>query len=628
MTSCTRMPTFFRHLLSALFSLTVASLCASQPPSTFSNLGYLATGGVNGISANGQVIFGHVYDFSPETTVERTHVWQLTPDGWELSYMDSDASLNTSGVAISADGSTIAGSIRVPNPDTNSFSKDLFIATVWHHESNQWVRTELDSGGRAAFATAVSSDGHVVIGTVQNEHGAERGHVWEYINGVWTGSDLTATDGSRTIVTAPSSDGSIIIGNHNLSPYGSEPMVWMRNNGVWNYTILPCDPSAVFNGASAMSSDGWSILGSTKVNGLTRPVVWTFDGTTWTSHILPQLGTGYAYAWEISADGTVVIGDSAPIPDGGSIRTVWQLKNKRWTILRSGSSSEIDGNVVELAADGKLCIAENSSMSPRLWNLVNGKLITAAQLVASVNQNNSFAGWDFSDAMVQNIGYDSATNSYNIIGYAQYNGQPNYWAVSVYTPFLTGGSVCVGQEISAQLPDHSEGDYQVSNLPSGLTYESKTRTVLGRATKEGIFSIHYRSAAGKTRESVLKVVPFPEPMIGTQTLPLAGAGVGDPSPGTLNVKIGATGILSGSLKLNSTPKAQILKFSGIMVMGASGKFAAAYASKKATSPGILLKFGKGSSAVQLQLSLHMSSDGILIAELRDADNNLIGSGAM
>ncbi|HTJ79456.1 MAG TPA: hypothetical protein VL357_10720 [Rariglobus sp.] len=617
MNASTRMPPLFRRLFPVILVFAMAAVAGrAELLSTFSNLGYLPTGGVNGMSANGQVIYGYTSDLYPDTHVDRTHIWRFTADGWQLSYLDNDDFLITWANAISADASTVVG--RANHHLIN-------VAALWHYENNQWVRTELDSGGLEADATAVSDDGQVVIGTVRNEYGSESGRVWEHINGAWIGSALIATDGSRTFMTALSHDGSIIISNHALSPRGFEPMVWMRGNDGWHYTVLPSDASSIFNSAKAMSADGWSILGETTVKGDSRIVVWNFDGGTWKAHILPQFGTGYAFASGISADGTVVIGDSSSNPNSSMKRVVWELKNNQWVITRSGGLSENDGNVQELAADGKLCIAENSSMPPRLWNLLNGNLITAAELVAGVDQNNSSAGWDFSDAIVQNIGYDSVTNSYNIIGYAQYEGHPTYWAVAVYTPFLTEGTVFVGQEIDATLPDHNEGEYQVSKLPAGLAYDAKTRKVSGRATKEGIFPIQYRSHTGKTRQSLLKVVPLPAQMTGVQTLPLAGANVGDPSPGVLNVKIGPTGSLSGSLKLNGSPKAQTLKLSGMMIVESSGKFSAAYASKTATTPGITLKLGKGTSLVQFQLSLHMSRDGILIAELRDTNNNLIGT---
>jgi uncharacterized membrane protein len=616
---------FFCLLVTAWVFLAATISARPDTNPSFYKLGELPTASLFGMSANAQVILGNLYTYENlgKSTSHACAV-RFTSGEWEFEYVDDESSLSTTAAAISPDGNTIVGKVDREN---------RLIPAIWRYENDHWVRTELDADGLPAYATQVSSNGQVVIGSTYSSVFAEKAYVWEYLDGTWVGSYLPAPDGSFfTSANALSSDGSVITGIQRINPYGAgsgyAPIVWRQSDDGWHATLLPSNPADVLNLANDISADGNTVLGERRP-GISQVVVWHFNGTAWDRSILPEVNVRNTKPIKISSDGTFVLGGGFDIRDTSGSRLgtplAWQLKNNIWSVAIAANQlkPKVTGFVDKLTADSRLCLIRSPDYRARIWNLVTGKVSTIRELVANVDKTNAAAGLDFTFAEVQNVGYDAANNSYNISGFAYQGNRQIYWAISGYAPFLTNGRIFAGQQITARLPNHNEGSYKITGLPAGLSYNTATRTISGRPTKTGVFSIRYLSSAGKTRESILQVVPLPSEMSGQKTLTLTSPNPNAAPVGMLTATTNSKGGISGSLRLNNGGKP--MKFTGVLLVESSGQGALAYTKNTSATPGISLK-STVKGAPPLKLTLYLTTDGILVAELRNADTTMIGSG--
>ena len=79
------------------------------------------------------------------------------------------------------------------------------------------------------------------------------------------------------------------------------PAVWVRSGSTWTQTVLDPDGGEVFG----VSANGLVAVGHDHLNQATR---WVRTGNTWGAG--QNLGAGTQNTWEVSADGSTVLGDS------------------------------------------------------------------------------------------------------------------------------------------------------------------------------------------------------------------------------------------------------------------------------------------------------------------------------
>lgn len=157
-------------------------------------------------------------------------------------------------------------------------------------------------------ATAVSADGSVVVGFNRKNNGDGEAYRWTQGTGMVGLGDFAGGSFYST-ATGVSADGSLVVGyGSTISGFGDRPFRWTQATGL---VALPLDPNWSFSRfASGVSADGAVVAGYRfSANGP--------EGFRWSS------GSGYqgvgglpggsffsSTAWGISADGSVLVGES------------------------------------------------------------------------------------------------------------------------------------------------------------------------------------------------------------------------------------------------------------------------------------------------------------------------------
>lgn len=164
-----------------------------------------------------------------------------------------------------------------------------------------------------ARVAAVSADGKVVGGYIANG-GFTNAAIWTAKDGL---IDLGANGGAAAAIAALSPDGSVAVGSYLTSGYDQHAMRWTKAGGMEDLGALGTNG---FAWANAVSADGKVVVGDSdydKANGIDdrRAFRWVEGGTGGDAanpqmYALGTLGGQFSTANGVSADGTVIVGDS------------------------------------------------------------------------------------------------------------------------------------------------------------------------------------------------------------------------------------------------------------------------------------------------------------------------------
>jgi probable HAF family extracellular repeat protein len=210
---------------------------------------------------------------------------------------------------------------------------------------------DLPGGTFNSYATAVSADGSVVVGTGNTASGTEAFR-WTIDNGmVGLGASSSASD--------VSADGAVVVGR-----WGSQAFRWTQGTGIVG---LGDFPGGLFSStANAVSDDGSVIVGrgAREVcdrNGCRN----IFPPFRWTQSSGLVLVVGIQSAMDISADGSVIVG-------GGS-------QAARWTEAGGGETlgdlpgGPISGFAWGVSADGSVIVGRSySDAGPEAFRWTQG----------------------------------------------------------------------------------------------------------------------------------------------------------------------------------------------------------------------------------------------------------------
>ena len=607
-----------------LFSLTLASspvvFAETAGPSVFSGFendpAWYAF-----MSGDGRTLVG----WESGATRGVVRVWD--GQNWERSYLEGAVDIDSNPAASSVDGRVIVGRVQ----------KKVFPygtgAVAWERGEAGWIRTELSAGMSHGSATGVSADGRVVVGAASGSYSWGEPSVWERSEGGWTHTFLPKPDASELVaVVGISADGNVITGNsyRNMIPYRTRGMVWRRVESGWTVAALPVD-KAIAGGSRvhACARDGRSIVGHMLQKSPEYSVgayVWTLDGETWTWTRLPELAQNQqADPWEISDDGGVIIGTADRSPETTSMRAAWKKSETgAWLLQFAGSPRETDDFPGQLTGDGRLASAQPRSGGLRMWNLMNGKLLTLQSLVANLDLG-AEPGWNFSQGELQWQTYSAENNTYTIVGWGHKTGVATTFAISLYAPFLTGENPTVGGWVDVDLPDMGEEGYRMNVLPPGLRYDAATKRIYGQVTQTGTFTVKYRNlTTGRAKESLLRVVAFSPKQQGIKTVALTPTDSEGPGTGRLRVKVGKAGGVVAHLTLPAGGKP--FTFSGVLVPDAESGLSVLRVKRASAEEGCTVRRGKGAAAVQYRVEMEMTETGAVTARLLGGDGAVIAEG--
>ena len=177
---------------------------------------------VNGVSDDGSVIVGAFYNSSTEYPM-LYHAFRYSQSlGFEdLSAMSSES---THARGVSADGSLIVGNVEI---GSNSKSSVRFISSHAFRYSHSDGMKDIGKIGDACFATGISNNGAIIVGTVSIHHTIlgiadlySESFVFIYTekSGI---KKLKTIDGELIGVTKISADGTRIIGSYRDKNYKS-----------------------------------------------------------------------------------------------------------------------------------------------------------------------------------------------------------------------------------------------------------------------------------------------------------------------------------------------------------------------------------------------------------------------
>ena len=205
----------------------------------------------------------------------------------------------------------------------------------------------------------LSSDGSVVLG--------QKSAAWWWWRPDTNASALLPGGASAQ---AASDNGLLVVGQHFYGP----PVAWSWNvaNGTYdNPVALPMPTGDVWGFASDVTQDGRTIAGYTLNPSQTSQAVrWTLDGSTWKLENLGvsnSLGTGSSSAYAITATGSAIVG-SYTADDGTTHAFVWR-KGAGWLdpgVLGPGSTTAWD-----VSADGRIVVGISNSFAFR-WTEATG----------------------------------------------------------------------------------------------------------------------------------------------------------------------------------------------------------------------------------------------------------------
>jgi probable HAF family extracellular repeat protein len=358
------------------------------------------------------------------------HSAEAQPQFIPLGQLPGDGSFKLSQATdVSADGSVVAGSANV-GPD--------------HREAFRWTLAEgmvgigdLPGGSFFSEASAVSPDGDTVVGNSVSAT-AQESMRWTAADGMSTLGLLPGSPGGFSLGTARDvADEGTIVGYSVAQGNNIRAYRWTSAEGMVSLGTLPGGSSS---DAFAVTPDGSVIVGlSHSANGQ-EAFRWTAEGGMIGLGDLPG-GEFYSWAHGVSADGSVVVGFSRVEPVPSSV----QENAFRWTAATGMVSlGDIPGGAgtsqaYDVSADGSVVVgraSRDSRFYATRWNAVSGmqpieELLTAA----GINVN----GWQLEHA--EGISADGNV----IVGIGTNpSGVREAWLVSgLPVPEPSGGVLCL-----------------------------------------------------------------------------------------------------------------------------------------------------------------------------------------
>jgi probable HAF family extracellular repeat protein len=242
------------------------------------------------------------------------------------------------------------------------------LATVAWSQSITWLGVL--PGGDYSVASGVSADGSVVVGwSYSNAARRDRAFRWTVDGGM---QDLGTLGGGASAAHGVSADGAVVVGWSYNAAGQLRAFRWTENDGMQNLGTLPGGDESVAWGVSANGAVvvGWTYyyVGDSEVGYYERAFRWTEnDGM----QNLGTLGGGYysySLAYDVSADGAVVVGFS----DGRPFR---------WTA--AGGMEDLNLTYASLLTDGSVLL-EARAISP------DGRYIVGVGYNAATGRGEAF----------------------------------------------------------------------------------------------------------------------------------------------------------------------------------------------------------------------------------------------
>jgi uncharacterized membrane protein len=289
-------------------------------------------------------------------------------------------------LAVSADGSTVVGWSRGPEPGLPA--PQSFRAFRW--TSSEGMIELVDSASTLTFIIArdVSADGSVVVGECYDD-GTGTSNVpcyWTATGGLTAIIDTSGTlMGVRTF--GVSADGSVIVGTAR-SPTSLVAYRWTPVTGMQSLYPLP---SSIVDGSSfGVSFDGSVITGQVM---MTVPDVQPFRWTEQTGLVglgdVPG-GLFYALGFGISADGNTIVGGARTSFGSRDEAFIW-TEASGYVLVDSLHGAEAGSTFYASSGDGTIVVGSMVGLGATIWSSVDG--LRSLQSVLVNDYGLDLTGW-------------------------------------------------------------------------------------------------------------------------------------------------------------------------------------------------------------------------------------------
>lgn len=366
-----------------------------------------------GVSGDGSVVVGYS---SHDMGVNQRHavVWfgEGRSSKIDLSTRIPDAIGDSEAIAVSRDGSKIAGYVRRPGQDSH--------ATIWSGKDWTTVNdlgTLATDNSKSSYSRGISSDGSVVVGEYINDNGEWRAIVWHGKN--WADKKdlgtLKRDNSGESRGNAVSGDGSVVVGraaNNNHREFRA--VVWHGENwGKKKDLGTLKDDNSGFSEAQAANEDG-SVIGGWAKNDKdnTRATIWY--GKNWADK--KDLGTlksdnsGRSEVNGLSADGNFAVGE-ADNDNGDTRAAVWNLRNLN--NARPTDTANTRASLSLLSADTASLLAQRARAAENLLGgcrADGGKFCYSAGYRRDIGHGASSRGADFAFGYGISDNFDAAVS--------------------------------------------------------------------------------------------------------------------------------------------------------------------------------------------------------------------------
>ncbi|MHB8949158.1 MAG: autotransporter domain-containing protein [Rhodoferax sp.] len=253
-----------RFTLKPLAAALVGVLALSaQAADEFTGLGFLGTGTQSfalGVSADGSVVVGKSID---SNFISEAFRWTSGGGMTGLGFLGTGT--DSYATSVSADGGVVVGASRNNTYPVWEIGRYDYPSEI---EAFRWTSGGGMTGlgflgtGTGSYATSVSADGRVVVGSSQNGTISYEAFRWTSGGGM-VGLGFLGT-GTGSYATSVSADGGVVVGDSQNSSDNSEAFRWTSSGGMTGLGFLGTGTNSFARGVSA---DGGVVVG-TSLNGV------------------------------------------------------------------------------------------------------------------------------------------------------------------------------------------------------------------------------------------------------------------------------------------------------------------------------------------------------------------------
>ncbi|MBV2336242.1 autotransporter domain-containing protein [Escherichia coli] len=272
------------------------------------------------VSADGKVVVG----YADTDSGSEAFVWREATGMTGLGTLKAGNSGNSWAAGVSADGKVVVGASSTDSGDIN------YNAFVWREGDTRMTGLGTLQAGNSgnSYAYGVSADGKVVVGFSSTDSGNDNAFVWREATGMTGLGTLKADNSGNSWAAGVSADGKVVVGFSSTDSSYRNAFVWREATGMTGLGTLKADNSGDSE-ALGVSADGKVVVGGAETDSGDynyNAFVWREGDTKMTGlGTLKADNSGYSYAYGVSADGTVVVGESST-DEGDAHATVWKVK--------------------------------------------------------------------------------------------------------------------------------------------------------------------------------------------------------------------------------------------------------------------------------------------------------------